>query len=127
MKILAGAAICGALIMAACTTTEKVSVQQPGDRSMSCAELRTEMDKLDGIVKDAQSDQGVNGANVAGVLFFWPAAVGNWMSADEAKDLAMERKNHLMSIWNDNGCEGRADLKVQVPAELLSPIAQGMH
>lgn len=95
-----------ALSSAACTTTQQVSVVQPGDQAMNCDQLRTEFASLDAVEADAQRDQGVNTANVAAVLFFWPAAVGNWMNADEARDLVRERRAHLMNIYNGKNCDG---------------------
>lgn len=88
----------------ACTSTEKVAVKQPGDEKMSCAELSTEFAKLDQIMEDAQGDKGVNTANVAAVVLFWPAAVGNYMNADEAEKLVQKRREHLMTIYNDKSC-----------------------
>lgn len=89
----------------ACTTTQQVSVMQPGDQAMTCDQLRTEFANLDVIESDAQRDQGVNTANVAAVLVFWPAAVGNWMNADTARDLVRDRRAHLMGIYNGKGCD----------------------
>lgn len=128
-KLVLAAAVAGlAVSMSACTTTQRVSVVQPGDRTMSCAQLRDQFTQLDEIIRDGQSDQGVNGANVAAVLFFWPAAVGNYMSARDAMQIAERRKEHLMVIYNEKQCDNpaNADLRFSVPAELLAPIGAGM-
>lgn len=116
-------------MLGACTTTQRVSVQQPGDRAMTCTQLREEFGKIDEVVKDGQSDQGVNAANVGAVLFFWPAAVGNYFTARDAIQLAERRKEHLMTIYNEKRCDNpaNANLRFLVPAELLSPVASGMH
>lgn len=126
-KTFAVAALAAALSTAACTTTEKVSVTQPGDRMMTCAQMRDQFAKLDEIKRDGQSDQGVNGANVAAVLFFWPAAVGNYMSARDAMQVAERRHEHLMAIYNEKQCDnpGNASLRFSVPAELLAPLGAG--
>lgn len=126
-KVVLAAAV--AALAAACTSTERVSVMQPGDRSMTCTQMRDEFAKLDEIRRDGQSDQGVNAANVGAVLFFWPAAVGNYFSAKDAMDIAERRREHLMTIYNDKNCDapGNANLIVQVPEALLAPIAEGMH
>lgn len=122
-------ALCAVTALGACTTTERVSVQQPGDRMMSCSSLRAEFVKLDGIISDGQSDQGVNAANVGAVLFFWPAAVGNYFSARDAMQIAEQRRTHLMTIFNEKNCDNpaNADLRFPVPAHLLAPIGRGMH
>jgi hypothetical protein len=106
-KLVAGAAL-SALVLgsAACTTTQRVAVSQPGDQALTCAQLTTEFNNLETIEADAQRDQGVNTANVAAVLLFWPAAVGNWMNADQARDLVRDRRAHLMTIYNSKNCDG---------------------
>jgi hypothetical protein len=127
MKKLVLAAAIAAATTSACTTTQRVSVVQPGDRTLSCTQLRDQFVSLEEIIRDGQSDQGVNGANVAAVLFFWPAAVGNYMSARDAMQIAERRKEHLMTIYNEKQCDNpnNADLRVRVPAELLAPIRRG--
>ena len=94
-----------ALLMAGCTSTPKVSVRQPGDQNLTCTQLISELDQLQSVQEEAQHNQGINTANVTAVLFFWPAAVGNYMEADRALDLAEERQNHLMDIYDGKNCE----------------------
>ncbi len=122
-------ALCAVMVLGACTTTQRVSVQQPGDRMMSCSSMRAEFSKLDGIIADGQSDQGVNAANVGAVLFFWPAAVGNYFSARDAMQIAEQRRTHLMTIYNEKNCDNpaNADLRFPVPTALLAPVARGSH
>lgn len=103
LTIAAGVALMG---LSACTTSQKVSVMQPGDQAMSCAQLEAEFEQLELVKQDAESDQGVNTANVAAVLLFWPAAVGNYMSADRAQELVEQRRQHLMRIYDDKNCAG---------------------
>lgn len=126
-KTVIAAAIAAALSTAACTTTEKVSVMMPGDRAMTCTQLKEEFAKLDVIKRDADSDKGVNGANVAAVLLFWPAAAGNYLNARDAQQLAEQRRTHLMTFYNDKQCDNpaNADLRIMVPNVLLSPLGQG--
>lgn len=98
-------ALCvAALAFAACTTTEKVAAVQPMDATLTCDQLTAEFAKLDSINKTADGNKGVNTANVAAVLLFWPAAVGNYMDADSAQKLVNERRTHLMGIWNSKNC-----------------------
>lgn len=94
-----------ALAVAGCTTSEVLTIQQPGDRSMTCAELEGEFREIERVVEDAQGDRGVNTANVTAVLFFWPAAVGNYMSADQALDAAQDRQAWLYDLYEEKGCE----------------------
>ena len=121
------AAVAAALSTAACTTTEKVSVMMPGDRAMTCTQLKEEFAKLDVIKRDADSDKGVNGANVAAVLLFWPAAAGNYLNARDAQQLAEQRRTHLMTFYNEKPCDNpaNANLTFSVPAALLAPVGRG--
>ena len=89
-----------ASVASACVSTEKVAVEQPGDRNMSCTELQAEFAKLDNVMEEAENNKGVNTANVAAVVFFWPAAVGNYMDADKAEKLVERRRTHLMAIYD---------------------------
>lgn len=95
-----------ALTMAAggCATTTKVATQQPGDEKLSCDALKAEFAKLDSVTQEADANKGVNTANVAAVLFFWPAAVGNYMDADKAQKLVEQRRTHLMGIYKSKTC-----------------------
>ena len=77
---------------------------QPGDEKMSCSQLETEFANLERVKQDAERDGGVNTANVAAVIFFWPAAVGNYLNADEAQELVEDRRQHLMRIYSEKGC-----------------------
>lgn len=122
-------ALSAVMLLGACTTTEKVSVTQPGDRSMTCTQLRDQFVQLDAITKDAQRDQGVNVANAAALVLFWPAIAGNYLSARDARQLAEDRKTHLMAFYNEKNCDNpaNAEVRVRVPNALLAPIARGSH
>ena len=132
MKIRNALALCAASAVAfassACTTTEKVNVMQPGDQAMTCAALRAEFAKLDEIKNDGQSDQGVNGANVAGFLLVPLAIAGNYMTARDAMQLAEQRRTYLMTIYNTKQCDNpaNANLTFRVPASMLSPIERSV-
>jgi hypothetical protein len=90
--------------LSACTTSKKVATSQPGDQSMSCQQIKNEFVKLDVVMEGATGNKGVNTANVAAVLLFWPAAVGNYMDADKAEKLVQKRRDYLMTIYNEKGC-----------------------
>lgn len=102
VKMAASAA--AAVALTACTTTEKVAVQQPSDFNLSCSQIEGEFSKLDAVMEDASDDKGVNTANVAAVVFFWPAAVGNYMNAGEAEKLVEKRRAHLVDLYKKKGC-----------------------
>jgi len=113
-KMAASAA--AAVALTACTTTEKVAVQQPSYFNMSCRQIEGEFSYLEDVMHDASRDKGVNTANVAAVFFFWPAAVGNYMNAGEAEKLVEKRRTHLVDLYKKKGCvalpcSGRKSLK----------------
>lgn len=127
-KIVTTAAMTAAVVLtSACTTTEKVSVMQPGDRAMTCTQLRAEFAKLDAVKADADKDKGVNTANVAAVLLFWPAAAGNYLNARDAQQLVEQRRTHLMGYYNERQCDNPANAAatVRIPTSLLEPIGRG--
>lgn len=129
MKLIVTTALCGAFAMlSACTTTQKVNVMQPGDRAMTCTQLKAEFANLDAVKADADSDKGVNGANVAAVLLFWPAAAGNYLNARDAENLVNQRRTHLMGIYNEKQCDNpaNAELMFMVPAALFEPATRGV-
>lgn len=130
MKKITAVALSAAMLAAgACTTTEKVSVTQPGDRMLTCTQLRDQFAQLDSISKDAQRDQGVNVANAAALVLFWPAIAGNYLSARDGMQLANDRKTHLMQYYTEKNCDNpaNAEVTVRVPSALLAPIGHGMH
>lgn len=100
-----GAAFAAAAsLLSACVTTQKVAVNQLDDEKMSCEQIKGEYAKLDQVMDEADHNKGVNTANVAAVLFFWPAAVGNYMDADKAEKLVEKRRTHLDEIYKAKGC-----------------------
>jgi len=120
-------ALAAAVALAGCTSTQRINVMQPGDRALTCAQLKDQFDQLDAIKRDGQRDQGVNVANAAALFVFWPAIAGNYLSARDAIKLAEERHAHLMSYYESRNCDDPANAAtvVRVPAELVAPVAQG--
>jgi hypothetical protein len=100
--------VCAAMLVGAslsgCVTTTKVATVQPTDMAMSCEELKAEFGKLDAVMEEADGNKGVNAANVAAVLLFPLAAVGNYMDADKAEKLVEKRRTHLMEVYNTKSC-----------------------
>lgn len=125
-KFLVAVISMAALGIGACTTTEKVNVMMPGDQAMTCTQLRAEFVNLDAVKADAESDKGINTANVAAVIFFWPAAAGNYLNARDAENLVNQRRTHLMTFYNEKRCDNPANSNVtfMVPSSLLTPIGQ---
>ncbi len=122
-KLPIAAVMAAALALGACSTTQKVSVMQPGDQAMTCAGLRGEFAKLDEVKAQGERNQGVNGANVAAAVFFPLAIAGNYMNARDAMQLAEQRRTHLMTIYDSKRCDNpaNASLSFMVPRSILEP------
>ena len=104
MKKTLLAVTAAAMILGACSHTEKVAVVQPGDTKLSCAEIQTEFDDMQRVMREAKKNKGASGANIAAAVFFWPAAVGNYVDAKDAEELVQERQRHLTKIADNKGC-----------------------
>jgi hypothetical protein len=92
------------LILAGCATPIVVQTKQVGDESLSCADLRRAYDEAERFERDARSERGMTGKNVAAALFFWPAMVGTYMNTDDAIRAARERKDHLSAVSRQKRC-----------------------
>jgi hypothetical protein len=92
------------VIVSACATPTVVQTRQLGDESLSCADLRRAYDEADRFERDARSERGVTGKNVAAVLLFWPAMVGTYMNTDDAMRAARDRKDHLAGVSRQKRC-----------------------
>lgn len=111
MKFKAFTVACATTILLAttgCVTTEKVAVNQVGDEGLTCADIKTQSARLEDVSNKARQNKGVNTANVAAVLFFWPAAVGNYMDADNAEKLIERRRTRLADLYSAKQCSGVA-------------------
>ena len=102
--VIAAFAAASMLALTGCVTTEKVAVNQVGDENLSCGDIKAQSAKLDQVAQEAQEHKGVNTANVAAVLLFWPAAVGNYMDADTAEKLIEKRRAKLATLYTDKRC-----------------------
>lgn len=92
------------LLISACSHTTKVATVKPTDSSMSCEEINTEFADLDNVLGEAKKNKGASGANIAAAVFFWPAAVGNYVDAKDAEELVEERRVNLTKLASEKGC-----------------------
>ncbi len=100
----AAAIACVTLSLGACATNQKVSTNQLSDTSLTCAQIASQDKDLDAVLEKAKHNKGVSGANVAAVLLFWPAAIGNYMDADKAEELVVKRKAVLADLHKAKSC-----------------------
>lgn len=103
IQIAAATAVC--MLMSACATNQKVAVNQLGDEQLSCEQIMAQDRELNAVLAKAQNNKGVSTANVAAVVFFWPAAVGNYMDADKAEELVNQRKTVLANMYAKKKCD----------------------
>jgi len=101
----AGLLLCATLALGACATNKKVATSELNDSSLTCEQIATQDKGLNDILEKAQHNKGVSGANVAAVLLFWPAAIGNYMDADKAEALVVKRKAVLVDLHKAKGCK----------------------
>ena len=104
MRSITLAAVAATILLAGCATNQKVAVNQIADNELSCIQIAEQDKKLNDILEKAQNNKGVSGANVAAVLLFWPAAVGNYMDADKAEQLVVKRKEVLSDLYKKKSC-----------------------
>jgi len=82
-----------------CASPTVVQSIKPGDSGLSCAQLQNEYSDADRFKKEAESEKGATGGNVARLLF-WPAIIGTYMNANEAIAAAENRKVNLANLMN---------------------------
>jgi hypothetical protein len=91
------------LWLAGCATPTVVQSVKPGDDALTCPQLQNEFADAQKLKKDAESEKGVTGGNVARLLF-WPSIIGTYMNANEAIAAADNRSVHLANLMNQKGC-----------------------
>ena len=92
-------------LLSACTTSQVVQTHQIGDEAKSCEELKASIAEAQKFEQEARKNKGVTGTNVAAAVFFWPAMIATYTSAEEAEDAARERQMKLVNIANSKGCQ----------------------
>lgn len=90
--------------LAGCASPTVVQSVKPGDAGLSCSQLQNEYSDTDRLKKEAESEKGVTGGNVARLLF-WPSIVGTYMNANEAIAAADNRRVHLANLMTQKSCE----------------------
>ena len=94
-----------ALFLNACATPHVVSVIGPGDDSMSCSQLDSEIAIASNYKRDAKKEKSLGTATNVGALFFWlPGMVATQMNANDAIRAADERINHLTRLKAKKNC-----------------------
>lgn len=98
-KIVIGLLAIGLL---GCATPTVVTPTMPGDAELTCGQLKNAYSEADRLKKEAESEKGWTGNNVARGLLFWPAILGT--NANEAITAADARMVHLSQIMREKKC-----------------------
>ncbi|MEP3655727.1 MAG: hypothetical protein ABJO36_12600 [Litorimonas sp.] len=93
-----------ALVLSACSHTTKVATVKPTDSKLTCEGINEEFAELDTVLREAKKNKGASGSNIAAAVFFWPAAVGNYVDAKDAEELVEERRINLTKLAETKGC-----------------------
>ncbi|MDV4143945.1 MULTISPECIES: hypothetical protein [Shimia] len=99
------ALLVGLSLVAGCVSPEVVASTDVSDESMTCEEIRTQRAQLDEIREEARKGKTASGKNVAAVLLFWPAAIGNYANASEAIEAANARQKVLVDLAKKKRCK----------------------
>ncbi len=102
--ILASVVI-ASLVIGGCATSRKIQVVQAGDNSLSCGQLKTELEKLDQAEQEVESKKGATGTNVAAALFWLPGLAYTYYDAGQATQAIADRRSHLTTVYNSKNCK----------------------
>lgn len=94
-----------AVLATGCATSEKVQTAQTGDKSLSCADITKEFQKLDAAESDVKSKKGVTGTNVAGALLWLPGLAYTFYDAGQATDAISARRSRLVELSDHKNCK----------------------
>jgi hypothetical protein len=92
------------IFISACASPQVVRKYQSGDDSLTCQQLDREIERTDDVIRDAKSERGVTGTNVAATLFWLPGLAATWINVHEAIDAGNERIDHLQNLKYKKGC-----------------------
>lgn len=98
---MSGIAIATILSLTACH--QRVEPVSGMERNMSCAELKSEIKRVEGIKETIASNRGVSGRNALGLLF-WPSIVINEATGESAEKEATNRLVELKNIYAHKQC-----------------------
>ena len=92
-----------AVMLGGCASPTVVQSVKPGDDGLSCPQMQNEYADSERFKKEAASEKGVTGGNVARLLF-WPAIIGTYMNANEAIAAADNRMVNLANLMSKKNC-----------------------
>ncbi|MBR9844198.1 MAG: hypothetical protein GYB25_13640 [Rhodobacteraceae bacterium] len=105
LKKTVPAFVLACVMVAGCVSPEVVPTRDISDDNMTCDEIRTQRAQLDEIRAEARKGKTASGQNVAAVLLFWPAVIGNYANANEAIEAANKRQQVLVELAKKKRCK----------------------
>ncbi len=97
--------LASSILLGGCATSRKVQVVQAGDHTMSCAQIMSELSRLDQAEQDIDSKKGATGTNVAAALFWLPGLAYTYYDAGQASQAINGRRSHLNALYNKKSCQ----------------------
>ncbi len=82
----------------------KVQPVQDTDSSLTCAQLKSEIEKTEQIKKQIQDKRGFSGRNVGLGLLFWPGVIVNEATGHDAEADANARIAQLRKLYDGKQC-----------------------
>lgn len=104
MKKIILSAMAIATVLSGCASPDVVEKTKITDQSLSCEQIRAEIDNCEKARKEAQSEKGFTGTNVAATLFFWPGLIATHMNVNDAVKALNERIAHLNALYTQKQC-----------------------
>jgi hypothetical protein len=91
--------------VSACATPEIVQTRKISDSSLTCSQLKNEIQDAEDFEAKARAERGMTGKNVAAALLFWPALLGTYSNTEEAMNAARGRQRSLYQIAREKNCD----------------------
>lgn len=107
--------LCGLMILTGCASPTVVQSMKAGDEGLTCGQLKNEYSEANRFIKEAESEKGWTGGNVARGLVFWPAILVTYNNANEAIASAETRKVNLLNLMRHKKCDGLERLTMVFP------------
>jgi len=106
--------------MNSCAKPKVTKVILPGDKNLTCKEIKNELSEVQKIKREAEYAKGGTGGNVARMTLFWPAWARTLHNADVAIVAANERIYHLFKIMEKKKCKDTDAIKGQIEGAFTS-------
>lgn len=104
MRKIILSALAAATVLSGCACPDVVERSKPTDYSLNCDQIKGEIEICERARREAMSEKGLTGTNVAAVLFFWPGLIATHMNVNDAVKALNERIDHLNRLYLEKKC-----------------------